>query len=486
MCFTKISNHHYNARLNLSIMLFPYYTTILIMHTFPLPSTDTLPSAVYHYLDTQPHSVLLESSLSTSSFGRYSIIGMAPQTIMESSGTAITVHAHNKTTSLKENPFTTLKRLLQERHVSNTHTLPTGAAIGYLGYGLKDQIETLPSHALNDLNLPECRMGFYNTLLIIDNHTHTAQIVGTDTHIPTWATDMVELLQHPPQEVAPTPIHTHTIRSTFTHDAYIKTVQKIKEYILAGDIYQANLAQRFSASLKESPINLYRTLQQTNPAPFAAYLDCGAFHILSSSPERFLRMQGQQVETRPIKGTRPRGTTPQKDRALQYDLMTSEKDRAELLMITDLKRNDLGKVCSYGSVHVPSLYALESYETVHHLVATVRGTLRENCAQVDCLQAAFPGGSITGAPKIRAMEIIEELEPVKRHVYTGSIGYFGYNGISDFNIAIRTMIHTKNTVHFHAGGGIVADSDPHAEYEETLHKAEGMLRALHAQFPPKG
>jgi para-aminobenzoate synthetase component 1 len=255
----------------------------------------------------------------------------------------------------------------------------------------------------------------------------------------------------------------------------------LKEYIVAGDIFQANLSQRFEAPLGEPAWTLYRRLRERNPAPFAAFLDFPEAVILSASPERFLHVDAAgRVETRPIKGTRPRGIGPEHDAALAEALAESAKDRAENLMIVDLMRNDLSRVCSPGTVRVPELFALEHYATVHHLVSTVVGELAPGCNALDLLRGAFPGGSITGAPKIRAMEIIAELEPSQRSVYCGSIGYYSLTGALDTSIAIRTVIapSRQDRVYFSAGGGIVADSDPEQEYRETLHKARGMIDAL--------
>jgi len=272
--------------------------------------------------------------------------------------------------------------------------------------------------------------------------------------------------------------HEPELRANMTRDDYERAVRRILDYIAAGDVYQINFTQRFEATTSARPALLYHALRTVNPAPFAAYLDCGVGQVLSSSPERFLRIRGREIQTRPIKGTRARTGNEQADQKAARELLMSAKDQAELLMITDLERNDLGRVCVYGSVHVPELVALESYATVLHLVSTVEGRLADGVTAVDAIRACFPGGSITGAPKIRAMEIIDELEPSARGVYTGAIGYLGFNDCSDFNIAIRTMIHQDGKVHFHAGGGIVADSVPALEYEETLHKARGMVQAL--------
>jgi para-aminobenzoate synthetase component 1 len=271
------------------------------------------------------------------------------------------------------------------------------------------------------------------------------------------------------------------LQSNFRHDDYVSAVRRAKEYIAAGDIYQVNLSQRLSAPLATTPLDLYRRLQASNPSPFAAYFETPDGAVVSCSPERFLQVRGREVETRPIKGTRPRGATPEEDARLAAELQASEKDQAENVMIVDLERNDIGRVCEFGSVHVPDLFALESYATVHHLVSTVRGTLRPDCTALDCLRACFPGGSITGAPKVRSMEIIEEIEPTRRGVYTGVIGYLCFSGDMDVNIVIRTAIVKSGTAYFQVGGAIVADSDPEAEYQETLDKGRAMGAALAAE-----
>jgi len=269
------------------------------------------------------------------------------------------------------------------------------------------------------------------------------------------------------------------LRSNFTRAGYLQAVARVIEYVYAGDIFQANLSQRLQAPLAGTPFELYGRLRQRNPAPFAAYLDFGDLVVASSSPERFLRIRdGRRVETRPIKGTRPRGIGPEHDAALALALAESDKDRAENVMIVDLLRNDLSRVCRPGTVRVPELFALEHYQTVHHLVSTVEGELAPEHDAVDLVRAAFPGGSITGAPKVRAMQIIAEVEPTQRGVYCGSIGYLSVTGALDTSIVIRTCLALGGDVYFQAGGGIVADSDPDDEYAETLDKARGLTAAL--------
>jgi len=268
------------------------------------------------------------------------------------------------------------------------------------------------------------------------------------------------------------------LKGGFTHKEYVAAVEKGRQYIIAGDIFEVNLSQRFEAELAITPYELYRRLRQINPAPFACYLDFDEVSVVSASPERFLCLRGDRVETRPVKGTRRRGKSPEEDEILASELLNSPKDRAENIMIVDLERNDLGRVCRFGTVKVTELAILEVFPTVFHLTSTVVGRLREDMDGIGLLQATFPGGSITGAPKVRAMEIIDELEPTKRSVYTGSIGYLSFNGDLDLNIAIRTFLVKEKKAYFQVGGAVVYDSDPEAEYQETLDKARALFDAL--------
>jgi para-aminobenzoate synthetase component I len=294
------------------------------------------------------------------------------------------------------------------------------------------------------------------------------------------------LLTALPHENQPTSNTQHAtpvrVSSNLSRLDFVTRVTRVQEYIRAGDIYQVNLSQRLAAPCPYSGWELFQRLGAVSPAPFSAYLDCGDFQIASSSPELFLRLNGSHILTRPIKGTRPRSADPNRDAQLTYELQTSPKEMAELVMITDLLRNDLGRVCEYGSVQVPELVRLERYPQVQHLVSTVEGRLRSDVTHFAAFASCFPGGSITGAPKIRAMEIIDELEPITRGPYTGSIGYLGFNRESQLNIAIRTAIHKAETAWFHVGAGIVADSNPVAEYDETIAKARGFLAALELQY----
>jgi para-aminobenzoate synthetase component 1 len=268
------------------------------------------------------------------------------------------------------------------------------------------------------------------------------------------------------------------LRSNFSPEEYKKAVNRVREYIAAGDVFQVNLSQRFEADLEIAPYELYKRLRTVNPAPFASYLNFPGVTVVSASPERFLKVQGDLVETRPIKGTRPRGRDPVEDERLACELIHSTKDRAENLMIVDLERNDLGRVCRYGTVKVTELAILETFPSVFHLTSSIMGRLCRNKSNIDLIKATFPGGSITGAPKVRAMEIIDELEPIKRAVYTGSLGYLSFHEDMDINIVIRTFVIKEGRVYFQVGGGIIYDSDAEAEYVETLDKARALITAL--------
>jgi para-aminobenzoate synthetase component 1 len=358
---------------------------------------------------------------------------------------------------------------------------------GYIGYEYGRRLERIPAPRRDDLQLPDVQLGAYDWVVAWEHERGKGWVVvradgqmgGSADGRRRLAMVIDRLAKAMPGRSATRHGVPPQIRSGFTRDEYLAAVERVREYILAGDVFQANLSQRFEAPCALEPFELYRRLRAVNPAPFAAYLQGEQFAVASASPERFLQVTSDgAVETRPIKGTRPRGSTPDKDEELAAELMASEKDRAENVMIVDLLRNDLSKVCRPGSVEVPALCALESHPTVHHLVSTVTGVLEPGRTALDLLRAAFPGGSVTGAPKVRAMEIIAELEPVARGVYCGAIGCVSVTGAMDTGIPIRTATLQGGRAWFHAGGGIVADSDPALEYEETLAKAAGIVRAL--------
>ncbi len=366
-----------------------------------------------------------------------------------------------------------------------------GGVAGFLGYEFGDRLERLPAPRSDDLGLPDVWLGAYDWVVAWDHEEGRAWVLagqwGRRAARPTAEERIREIVRRlsgsgparASQAVAAT--SPPEFRSGFTRDGYLRAVERVRELILAGDIFQANLSQRFEAPWPGDSFDFYRRLTAVNPAPFAAYFRGEGFAVASASPERFLMVDPSgQVETRPIKGTRPRGDTPDADRRLAEELLASEKDRAENVMIVDLLRNDLSKVCRPGTVEVPALCALRSHPTVHHLESIVTGRLEAGQTAADLLRAAFPGGSITGAPKVRAMEILRELEPVARGVYCGSIGWMSVTGAMDTSIAIRTVTLQDGRAYFHAGGGIVADSIPDLEYQETLDKAAGIRQAFGA------
>ena len=356
-----------------------------------------------------------------------------------------------------------------------------GGIAGYIGYEWGAALERVQRPAPDGITpqMPDVALAYYDWVIAWDHLEANAWLIARDPRRVAWVRERLTAHRAPPVFDRPRPPST-ALESNFTRAEFERAVARIREYIAAGDVYQVNLSQRFHAPFAGSPLELYRRLRARNPAPFGAYLEFGDATVASISPERFVRVDGatRTAEARPIKGTRPRGTTPAGDTALGRELLSSDKDRAENVMIVDLLRNDLGKVCRPGSVRVPSLFALESHPTVHHLVSTVTGELADGVDGFDLLLAAFPGGSVTGAPKIRAMEIIAELERSPRGVYCGAIGYISATGGMDFNIPIRTIVLQGGNATFHAGAGIVWDSEPAAEYEETLAKARTMIEAL--------
>ncbi len=461
-----------------------------------LPAPD--PVATAERFLGQPHLLFLDSAADPERLGRYSFLSASPISIIRTKGPG-------GTPALDQ-----ARALLAPHAAAELPGLPPfqGGIAGFLAYDYGAVLERLPAPRHDDLNLPDALLGLYDWVLAWDHAARRAWLISTG--MPStgaaklrraaerleWVRRILAgpaggaagrpLLHHPGRPPAPSYPVTGTehasgigLRSSFTHRGYLDAVTRVRDYIVAGDIFQANLSQRLEAPLEEDPWHLYRRLREVNPAPFAAYLEFEGVSVASASPERFLRAEENgRVETRPIKGTVPRGLSPQHDAALSQSLKDSEKDRAENLMIVDLLRNDLSRVCRPGTVRVPELFALEGYRTVHHLVSTVVGELAPGRDATDLLAAAFPGGSITGAPKVRAMEIIAELEPSRRGIYCGSIGYLSTSGAIDTSIVIRTLVAAAGRVTFSVGGGIVADSEPESEYQETLHKARALITAL--------
>jgi para-aminobenzoate synthetase component 1 len=450
------------------------------------------PAWCFEAFAPRPHSFFLDSGMDPGKLGRYSFLGSDPFLVMKSRGDTITMISDGKEETRRGNPFDILGELLDTYTLDGgDYPVPfVGGAVGYFSYDLGRLIEHLPSGAVDDLQLPECYLGFYDAVVGYDHLVGKAHIISTgfpeldeEKRLARARDRSLEiktrvLLCPPPPSNELQSSEKVLIKSNFSHEDYLRAVETAREYICAGDIFQVNLSQRLEAEVTMPPYELYRRLRQINPAPFANYFGFDDVSVVGASPERFMKLTGDRVETRPIKGTRPRGRTPEEDKELAAQLLASVKDRAENVMIVDLERNDIGRVCRYGSVEVTELAILETYPTVYHLTSTVLGRLSEGKDRVDLLKATFPGGSITGAPKVRSMEIIEELEPTRRSVYTGSLGYLGFNGDMDLDIVIRTILLKGNRAYFQVGGAITYDSDPESEYIETLDKGRALILAL--------
>jgi para-aminobenzoate synthetase component 1 len=472
----------------------------------------------FELIKDRPYSFFLDSGMDPQRLGRYSFLGGEPFLVMSSRGHEITMVRGREHEVQHGNPFDAVGGLLEAYKLDDCPTpVPfVGGAVGYFSYDLRHFMERLPSAAVDDLSLPECYLAFYDTIVAYDHLERKTYLVATGfpeteegqrlrrarmrlEEVKGWlgSRHTVDAVSRSPEQsdgeakqsrrkdcfVAAAPRNDPqskeiTLKSNFTPAEYKKAVNRVREYIAAGDVFQVNLSQRFEGDLRIPPYELFRRLRTINPAPFAGYLNFPGVAIVGASPERFLKVQGDLVETRPIKGTRPRGRDPVEDRGLAHELTHSAKDHAENVMIVDLERNDLGRVCRYGTVEVTELAVLETFPTVFHLTSTVVGRLRRGETNIDLLKATFPGGSITGAPKVRAMEIIDEIEPTKRSVYTGSMGYLGFNQNMDINIVIRTFLIKEGRAYFQVGGGIIYDSDAEAEYMETLDKGRALIRAL--------
>lgn len=446
-----------------------------MLYRVPLPYTSEATDYYYAIADL-PWAVWLDSG----GRGRYDIISAQPAVTLVTQGEETLINDGAGEHCSPADPF----MLMREQLGAQTDCIPgikfAGGALGYWGYDLARRESYLPSIALDVEALPEMAIGIYDWALQLDHQEKTAQIISYSRY-PQTAQLLTQILDrlNCKHSVTRDEFKIHgRITSNFSRAGYAEAFFKVKDYLHAGDCYQINLAQRFAAKASGDALAAYCKLRKLNPAPYAGFLNLPHVQILCASPERFLQVQQGHVETKPIKGTRPSVVDAQQDKLLVQDLISNPKDRAENLMIVDLLRNDLGKSCVPGTVKVPSLFEIESYATVHHLVSTVTGELAVGNDAITLLRDCFPGGSVTGAPKQRAMEIIEQLEPQRRGVYCGSIGYIGFDGNMDSNIAIRTLVYADGEIRCWAGGGIVADSEVGAEYQETLDKAAAMLILL--------
>ncbi|MFH1539186.1 MAG: anthranilate synthase component I family protein [bacterium] len=458
------------------------------------------PAEAYARLRGGKYSYLLESGRYHPKIGRFSFCGGSPWMVFRSSENRIEIENNGNTQVLEGDPLDKLKSVFaplrwaapEDPAAAETLSAFSGGAVGFVSYDARRLFERLPCGNPDDIGTPDFYFIFSDTFLVFDHAKKRALAVSTarlkDGEGIEQAYDaalekLFELAARLERPVHPLPTSKFRgllsgIESNFSQREYEEIVSRVKEYIAAGDIYQANLSQRLSVKTDIPPFHLYNVLLGINPSPFGGCLEFDGFNVVSSSPERLVLSRDGVVETRPIAGTRPRGRDLREDRSLSAELILNEKERAEHIMLVDLERNDIGRVCRYGTVHVDELMVLEKYSHVIHIVSNVAGRLEEGKDRFDVIRATFPGGTITGVPKVRCMEIIDELENVRRGLYTGSIGYISYNGVIDLNIVIRTFVIKNGIAHIQVGAGIVADSDPEFEYHETMHKAEAALKTL--------
>ena len=472
---------------------------ILTVYRKILADTET-PISAFQKIGIKGLSYLLESADGSDKLARYSFIGVEPFLVFHSKDTRVEIKTKDKKEVHKENPFLYLRRLFTKFKTSPIKGLPRffGGGVGYFGYDLVRFIEELPKKVIDDLNIPDCILIFAGIVLVFDHLTHQMWIIA---NIPLKEKELykdaaykqatiqiekiISQLKNPglssldnQKETEGKSKELSPIRSNVTQEEFIDKVKKVKEYILAGDTFQVVLSQRFNRKTKENPFKIYRSLRSLNPSPYMYYLNYGKIQVVGASPEPLVRLTGELVESKPIAGTRPRGKNEVEDVELEKDMSNDEKEKAEHTMLVDLARNDLGRICCPGTVKVTNFMKVEKFSHVMHLVSEVEGKIQPNKNAFDALEACFPAGTVSGAPKVRAMEIIDELEPNYRGPYAGAVGYFSYNGNSDFAITIRTLVVNGNNCSIQVGGGIVADSIPEREWFETEHKAQALMKAL--------
>lgn len=433
------------------------------------------PCEVYEAFRYEIDTIILDSSKEDEKLSKYSFIGLNPYMTFSS----FQNDGYIDGVKVEGNPFKILDELLTRNKVVEKTNIPLiGGCMGYISYDTGRIIEKISDSSDEDFKIPHMKFIFYRNIIIFDlmeNKQYISYFEGEEKTVE-GIIEKIEQIEVKKEEFSYN--QEDKFISNFTKESYKKSITRLKEYIRSGDVYIANMTQRFYCHNEEDSFTIYKKLRGINKAPFSAYLNFHDFQIISSSPERFIQIKDGIAHTRPIKGTRPRGNTIEEDEKNKMELINSEKDKSELLMIVDLERNDFSKVCKPGTVKVKELFALEEYATVFHLVSTIEGELQDDVSAVKVMKECFPGGSITGAPKIRAMEIIEELEGLKRNIYTGAIGYFDFRGNSDFNIAIRTILKKDNKAYFGVGGGITYESIEEDEYLETLDKAKALMKVL--------
>jgi anthranilate synthase component I len=478
-------------RLSAGGNLIPVYKEILA-------DMDT-PVTAFRKLDDGRYSFLLESVEGGEKWARYSFIGSRPSVVVRSFGNSVEIirRGRRKKQAVLKDPLEAVKDILAEYRPVPNPGLPRffGGAVGFVGYDIIRFFEKMPEREKPGLGLPDIFFMITDTLVIFDNITHRIKVVS-NAHIDgssaasayDEAVRKIEAIVRKLRrgmrcapaaaEAASSPGKRAVLRSNFTQSGYEKAVLKAKEYIKAGDIFQVVPSQRFEARISVEPFEIYRALRLINPSPYMYFLRCGDATIVGTSPEVMVRLEGERIDLRPIAGTRKRGSTEEEDGVLEKELLADPKERAEHIMLVDLGRNDVGRVSSPGSVHVSELMVIERYSHVMHIVSNVRGKLSPGNDAFDVVRACFPAGTVSGAPKIRAMEIIDELEPTRRGPYAGAVGYFGFSGNMDTCITIRTLVIKDGVAYIQAGGGVVADSIPSAEYQETVNKAKAMMRAV--------
>jgi len=468
-----------------------HYSTVPV--SVEWPSDTETPITVYAKVSRGRKSFLLESAEGADTIGRYSIIGIDPEALLISRGSTTTIEKDGKTELFSGHPLYAIERLLEGYRSPVLDGMPRfySGAVGYMGYDIVRGIERLPDYSLERSGTPDCMLMVPGITIIIDHLKHTLRVVvntspgrGESAEYARAKAAISEILKQisdgpaPPGLTPPAGARGRTPRSGLSRTDFMERVKKAREYIMAGDILQVVLSRRIDLDFKGDPFRVYRRLRRNNPSPYLYYINMGDVVIAGSSPEMLVRVEDNSVETRPIAGTRPRGADRQEDMALAADLLADIKERAEHVMLVDLGRNDLGRVSRPGTVKVTQFMEVERYSHVMHLVSSVKGDLKEGVTGLDVLKACFPAGTVSGAPKVRAMEIIEELEPSRRGLYAGAVGYLGFNGSLDTAIAIRTIVFHEKRASVQVGAGIVADSDPDREFEETENKALALLRTL--------